>query len=66
MIPRPSAPTSMNRKARIPADSIDRPTRARALRRSARPMGSPRKMVDPAMAPSNAVSAKDMSVAPLY
>ena len=61
MIPSPSAPTSMKRKARIPADSIDRPTRARGLSPSARPMGSPRKIVKPAMAPSAAVSAKDMS-----
>ena len=61
MIPSPSAPTSMKMNARIPADSIDSPTRARVLSPSARPTGRPRKIVKPAIAPSTAVSAKDMS-----
>ena len=50
----------MKMKARIPADSIESATRARALRLWALPIGSPRKMVKPAIAPSSVVCAKDM------
>src|ERR1700761_985642 len=57
MIPSASLPTSMNRNARMPADSIDSATRPRTPRLRARPRGRPRKMVAPAMAPRPAVAA---------
>jgi hypothetical protein len=63
-IPSPSAPTSMKRKARMPADSMDSPTRARVVSAEVRASGRPRKIVDPAIAPSKAVAAKDIEPEP--
>jgi hypothetical protein len=54
-IPSPSAPTSMNKNARTPAENIDKPTRTRLLIRGRRAIGRPKKIVKPAMAPSATV-----------
>jgi hypothetical protein len=39
---------------------MDSPTRARVVSAEARASGRPRKIVDPAIAPSKAVAAKDI------
>ena len=44
----------------MPADSIERRDARAVVRPWKRPIGRPRKMVKPAMAPRKAVSAKDI------